>query len=202
VEPLPATDDQAQTLQQKTGKNVQVIDGVLYIAKNPNQPEVGDYRVTFTQVPLQTASIVAQQAGSTFQPYHTRAGGTVSLIKPGKIDATELFKEAQSDNRMWTWLIRLGGCVLMFVGFVMITRPIAILADVLPILGDIVAAGLGLVGLMATLVLAPVIIAIAWFVYRPVVAIIVLVVGALLFVGVGWLAKQRKTRKAATSVAA
>jgi hypothetical protein len=198
---LAVTDDQAQAMKQKIGKDMQAADGVLYIAGDPTHPEIGDYRITFTEVPVQTVSIVAQQAGSTFMPYRTKAGGTVQLIKSGKFDATDLFKEARSDNRTWTWLIRLGGFVLMFFGFVLITRPLAVLADVIPFLGDIVGAGLGIVGLLATFIVAPIVVATAWFVYRPVIAVIVLAVGAVVVVGVGWLGKQRRARKPAAPAA-
>jgi hypothetical protein len=192
---LRAADEQAEALQKRLNRPVQVVDGVLYVARDAGQPEVGDLRITFTHVPLQTASIVAQQAGSTFEAYYAKAGDTVRLIKAGQIDATNLFKEAQSDNRMWAWLIRLGGCVLMFLGLALVMQPIAVLAGVIPILGDLVEAGVGVLALLWTVVLAPIVIAIAWFTYRPVTAIMVLAVGALLAVGTGWLVKQRKASK-------
>ena len=194
-EAFQADDAQAQALKQRINKQVQTVDGVLYIGQDPSQPAVGDFRITFTHVPLQVASVVAQQAGATFEPYHTRAGGTVSMIKAGQIAAADQFKEAQDDNRMWTWLIRAGGFVLMVFGFALIMRPLVILADVIPFLGDVIGAGVGLISLALTFVLAPIVIAIAWFAYRPVVAVISLAVGVVLAVGVGWLAKQRKAGK-------
>jgi hypothetical protein len=194
-ESFQATDVQAQALKQRLNKPVQAIDGVLYIGQDASQPAVGDFRITFTHVPLQAASVVAQQAGATFEPYRTRAGGTVSMIKAGQIAATELFKEAQDDNRLWAWLIRGGGFVLMFFGFALIMRPFVVLADVIPILGDIVGAGVGFIALALSLVVAPIVIAIAWFAYRPVVAAVALGVGVALAVGVSWLAKQRKANK-------
>ncbi|MBV8391775.1 MAG: TMEM43 family protein [Alphaproteobacteria bacterium] len=200
-QPLRATDDHASALQKRLNKPVQAVDGVLYVARDSGQPEVGDLRITFTYVPLQAASIVAQQAGSTFEAYHAKAGGTVQLIKAGQIDATNLFKEAQSDNRTMTWLIRLGGFVLMFVGFLLVMRPLAVLADVIPFLGDLVGAGVGILAFVWTIVLAPIVVAIAWFAYRPLVAVIVLVVGGALAAGAIWLGKQRKAHKAAPASA-
>ncbi|MFI5003283.1 MAG: TMEM43 family protein, partial [Reyranellales bacterium] len=105
------------------------------------------------------------------------------------------------NNRMWTWLIRAGGCVLMFIGFGLILGPIGVLADVIPILGDVVRAGTGLVGLLCTSVVAPVVIAIGWFAYRPIVAVVVLVLGAALAYGAIHLSRLRAAaRKAPIAV--
>ncbi|MFI4999978.1 MAG: TMEM43 family protein [Reyranellales bacterium] len=198
---LPAGDDQAAALQKRVGKPVQAVDGVLYVGADPSQPAIGNFRVTFNQVALQTVSIVARQAGSAFEPYRTRAGGSVQLISAGEVAAADMFKEAEDNNRMWTWLIRAGGCVLMFIGFGLILGPIGVLADVIPILGDVVRAGTGLVGLLCTSVVAPVVIAIGWFAYRPIVAVVVLVLGAALAYGAIHLSRLRAAaRKAPAAV--
>jgi len=195
-QPLSAGDEQVQAVQKRSAdKPAQVVDGVLYIGKDTAQPAVGDYRITFREVPQQTASIVARQAGPTLEPYRTQAGGTVALIAAGEVPATDMFKQAQDDNRMWTWLIRAGGVLAMFIGFCLIMGPIGTLADVIPILGDIVRVGTGLIGLLGTAILAPIVIAISWFFYRPVVAVIVLVVGAAIAYGVIHLSRTRRAAK-------
>ena len=194
-EALAVSDEQAEAAEKRLDKSTHVVDGVLYIAKDPAQPSVGDYRITFTEVHLQSASVVGQQAGSGFAPYRTQAGGTVQLIAAGAVPAADMIKAAEDENRMWTWIIRLGGVVLVFVGFTLMTGPLGTLADVVPILGDVVRAGTGLLSVMCTLVVAPLVIAIAWFVYRPVVAVIVLVVGAALAYGAIHLARQRKAQR-------
>jgi len=195
-QPLSAGDEQVQAVQKRSAdKPAQVVDGVLYIAKDTAQPAVGDYRITFREVPQQTASIVARQAGPTLEPYRTQAGGTVALIAAGEVPATDMFKQAQDDNRMWTWLIRAGGVLAMFIGFCLIMGPIGTLADVIPILGDVVRVGTGLIGLLGTAILAPIVIAISWFFYRPVVAVIVLVVGAAIAYGVIHLSRARRAAK-------
>jgi hypothetical protein len=198
-EPLRATDEQAQALQKRLGRTVRTVDGVLYISSDPEHPEIGDFRITYTRVPLQTATVVAVQVGQTFDAYHVRAGGTVELMKPGKVPAADLFKEAQDDNRAWTWLIRAGGCLLMMFGFAVVMGPVRVLADVIPLLGNIVGAGVALLALMLTCILAPVIIAVGWFFYRPVVALAVLAGGAALAGGAYWLARRRQARQAPAS---
>ncbi len=202
-QPLAAGDDNVAVAQKRISENgdkkVQAVDGKLYIGGDPAEPAVGDYRIAFAEVPLQAASVVARQAGSSFGPYQTKAGGTVQLIAAGQVPAADMSKEAQDENRMWTWAIRAGGCVLMFIGFALILSPLSVLADVVPILGDVVGAGVGMIGLLGTAVIAPLVIAIAWFFYRPVVAVIVLAVGAALAYGAIHLARQHRARKAAAA---
>jgi hypothetical protein len=193
---LEVGDEQVAAAQKRTQKPVQAIDGALYVGRDPAQPSVGDFKITFAEVKAQTASVVARQAGPTFEAYTTHAGGKVELMAAGSVPASDMFKEAQDENRLWTWLIRLGGCVAMFIGFLLITNPLKVLADVIPILGDIVGAGTAVVAFLGTVMIAPVVIAIAWFAYRPVVAVITLVVGAALVAGAGYLARQHKSRKA------
>jgi hypothetical protein len=199
-EPLPARDEQGAALAKRLDKPAQVVDGVIYLGADPSQPSLGDYKVTFAEVRPQTATVVADQVGSTFMPYRARAGGTVQLMEAGAVPAAGMFKDAQDENRLWTWLIRLGGGVLMFIGFALIMNPLSVLADVVPILGDIVGAGTGLVAFLCTVVIAPLVIAVAWFAYRPLVAAIVLVGGAALAYGAIHLSRQRAAaRKAAAA---
>ena len=194
---LAASDDQAAALQRKLDKPVRVVDGAIYIARDPDQPAVGDVRITYAEVPLQDASVVARQSGNGLAPYVAKAGGTVDLIAAGRVPATDMFKSAQDDNRLWTWLIRAGGCLLMLFGFGLILGPLGVLGDVIPFIGDVIRAGTGLVSLLCTAVVAPVVIAIAWLWYRPLVAVGILAVGGAVAFGAIWLARQRKERKTA-----
>jgi hypothetical protein len=201
AQPLTVDDAQVQAARKHTDKTVQVVDGALYVGKDPGQPVVGDYRITYSEVPRQSASVIARQttgpAGPAFEPYRTEAGGTVALITPGEVPAKDMFKEAQDENRLWTWIIRAGGALGMFIGFCLMMGPIGVLASVIPILGEVVEAGVGVVALLLTAILAPVVIAIAWFVYRPMVGVIVLVVGGALAYGAIHWARMRKAGRAA-----
>jgi Transmembrane protein 43 len=195
--PLAANDDQTAALRRKLNKPVQVLDGVIYIARDPAQPAVGDVRITYSQVPLQDASVVARQAGNGLAPYQTTAGGTIELIAAGVVPAAQMFKAAQDDNRMWTWLIRAGGCLLMFIGFGLIMGPLGVLGDLIPFIGDVVRAGTGLIGLLLTAVLAPIVIAVGWLFYRPAVAVGILVIGGIVAYAAIRIARQRKQRQVA-----
>lgn len=198
AQPLPFPDDRAAALERRLRKPVRVVDGVLYIGGDPaqppkpSQPAVGDLRISFSEVPLQEASVVARQSPIGLGPYQTHAGGAVELIMPGRVPSADMFKSAQEENETLTWLLRGAGCVLMFFGFCLILGPLGVLGDLIPIIGDVVRAGAGLVGFLFTVVVAPLIIAVAWLWYRPIVAISVVVVGALCAWGAIWVARLHK----------
>ena len=200
-QPIAATAEQASALQARLNKPVQAVDGVLYVGADAGQPAVGDLRITFKEVRLQTASVIGRQAGGTFEPYQTQAGGTFQLIAAGQVPAADMFKSAQASNRLLTWILRGVGVVLMFIGFAMILKPLSVLADVIPILGDIVGAGAGIVAFLCTAAIAPLVIAIGWLWYRPVVAIGILAIGGILTYAAIRLGRQRAARKAGAAPA-
>ncbi|MBI2742181.1 MAG: TMEM43 family protein [Rhodospirillales bacterium] len=194
---LPATDHQANALQIRVNKPVTVMDGVLYVGRDPQQPAIGDMRVSFSEVPLQKASVVAAQSGTSFVPFPTHSGTTVELIAAGEVPAAAMFKAAQDENVTFTWLLRGVGVIVMLVGFGLILRPLGVAGDVIPILGDIIRAGTGLVALLCTAAIAPVVIAIGWLWYRPLVGIAVLIAGGLATWGLTRLARRHVVQKTA-----
>ncbi len=170
----------------------QLVDGRIYVGGDPSAPQIGDTRISFTYARPQALSIVARQAGSGFVPFQTRAGDALLMVVAGVTPAAEMFQSAQDQNVFLTWMIRFGGSLLMFIGWAMILRPIAVAADVLPVLGTLVRAGTGLLGMALTAIVAPVTIAIAWFWVRPLLALIVLGGGAAVVAGIVHIARSRR----------
>lgn len=198
---LAATETQANALQIRVDKPVAVADGVLLVGRNAAQPAIGDMRVSFFEVPLQAASVVAMQSGDGFAPFRTHTGTTVELIAAGALPAAAMFQQAQEENVTFTWLLRGAGAIVMLVGFALILRPLGVAADVIPFLGGIVGAGTGLVALLCTVAVAPVVIAVGWLWYRPLVGIGVLAVGGAATWGLLRLARRRVAQKTAAAPA-
>ena len=164
-----------------------------------SQARIGDMRVKFSVVYPHDISIVAKQRGDSFVGYTAKTGKKVDLLANGIKDSAEMFEAARSGNTTVTWLVRIGGFLLMFFGLSMVLKPLSVLADVLPILGDIVEMGAGLVAGLVALVCALVTIAVAWVFYRPVVGIILLAVAGFF---VWKLYQKRKAKKAAAAAPA
>ncbi len=174
------------------GERASVAQGAIYAGNNPDAPVVGDIRVTYTLLPVQPVSVVGKQIQSGFTPFTTSNQRTVLLAETGIKDAAILFKHAEDANKILTWILRLVGVIVLFLGFRMMLSLLEVLADIIPIFGDIVGVGASMVALLATAVVAPVVIAMAWFFYRPVYAGLILAAGAAIFFGLRYLSALRR----------
>lgn len=150
----------------------------LYLGPDPAAPRVGDLRISFRQVPGGVVSVVARQAGGGLSAYQTRSGGSIELLRAGRASAEEMFEAAKQANKVLTWILRLVGFLLMMIGFRMVLAPFAVLADVLPALGNLVERGVNGLALGLALPLSLLVIGLAWLFHRPLLAIGVLAVTA------------------------
>jgi hypothetical protein len=148
-------------------------------------------RISYRLAPNGSASIIGRQTGTDLTEYQAKAGDQLLMATPGVASAAQMFKAANDENRMLTWVLRFVGAVLMFIGFALILRPLVVVADVVPFIGNILGAGVALVALGLTAVLGPAIIAIAWFAHRPLLSIAVIAIGLIVAFGVRTLATRR-----------
>ena len=169
-------------LPPNLGATFQLDDGRLVTSKTPASPEVGDVRVQWSQVPEQVLSVVGVQHSGTVEAFTASNGREVALLESGEVPAKQMFAAAESRNNQLTWLLRVGGTFLMWLGMVMALGPIARILDFLPFLGSMVEGGVMLVSALLASCLSAITIAVAWFFYRPVVgiALIAIAVGAAL----------------------
>ncbi|MDC0357196.1 TMEM43 family protein [Oligoflexia bacterium] len=167
------------TLPEAMQAQLKEYGGGYYIGSEPSAPAIGDYKISYKVVRPGAVSIVSQQSGSSFMPYHTKAGGDISLLQIGTHSAGSMFEQAQTENKIMTWVLRGVGFFLMFAGFGMVLRPLSVLADIVPLFGTIVGAGTSLIAFVLTLVISFITIAIAWLFYRPILSICLLVVAGV-----------------------
>ena len=162
------------------GREIPVLveSGGLYVHANPSSPDIGDLRIRFRVVRPGPVSLVAMQVGDSFAPYQTRAGDALLLVEDGTKSAAEMFKSAQAQNTVLTWVLRAVGWLVMFIGLVLSSKPLSVLGDVIPFIGSLIGAGLGIFSFFISAALSLVTIAVAWVVYRPLVGIGLLVVAA------------------------
>lgn len=193
---LPATESfrvdpaVATALSGRIGP-MSVADGVIFVGANTAQPRIGDMRVSYHIAPTGPTSVIGRQTGADFAEYQTKAGDRLLLAATGAVSADAMFKQAESENRILTWILRGGGTIAVFVGFVLIGRPLAVVGSVVPLIGDVVGAGLGFAAFLMTAIVVPIIIAIAWLWYRPLISLLVLAIGAAL----AYLAKMGAGRR-------
>lgn len=163
------------------------------------QPRIGDMRVTFEVIYPHDISLVAKQHNDTFVPYVAKNGKKVSLLDDGIKDAAEMFADAQSANSFLCWMLRLVGFLMMLFGVKMVLRPLSVVLDVLPFLGNIAEVGLGIAAFVIAAPCALVTIAVAWLFYRPVAAVILIAAaGGIVY----WFRSRRKAKKSADGASA
>lgn len=193
-EPLPVEAD--QPLPQPVRDSGQVHNGGYYLGKDPADPQVGDVRIQFQVTRPTPVSVIARQVGSTFEPYRAKAGGEVELLQTGIHSADSMFEQAQQANRVVTWLVRLGGFLLMMFGLNLMTRVFSVLADVIPFFGRIVGAGTRLIAFLLAAVFSLITIAVAWVFYRPLLGILLLTAAGGLIAAVVIKLRSSKVEKA------
>ena len=114
--------------------------------------------------------------GSTFEAYKAKNGQKFTRIEMGKVSADEMLEHAKSENNIWTWVLRVLGIMLVVGGLKGMFGLLPMLFKVLPFLGSIVGAGVGLVCWVFGVAWSFIIIAIAWLVFRPIIGISLLAV--------------------------
>ena len=164
-------------------------DGGLYLGESPGSPAIGDVRVRFEQVLPTDVTVRSAQRGSSFEPWASSNGGEVHEIRMGLLTADEMNEKAVTAAKLRTWAVRLGGFLIMGMGLATIVGPLAVIGDVIPFVGSLIRGASGFVAFALAGVLSLIVIAIAWFTYRPMLSIPLLVgAGALAW----WVASRGK----------
>lgn len=191
---LAAPQPDLYTLQSTLGRAlpVTVVDGALLVSANPQQPSVGDYRISYQLAPVQPISVIGRQTGHGIRPWQTDSGTGLMLVSAGLVPAGQMFDQAVSANSTMTWIWRALGTVLMIVAFSSILGPLSVAASVFPLLGRVLAMGTGLIATGLGLGLSVLTMGLAWVVYRPLLSLAIIAVGVAAVVGVVMLVRRRK----------
>jgi hypothetical protein len=178
TERYAADEKAASNSAPKVQNRFKLHQGGYYLGQNPASPAIGDTRIAFKVVRPATVSIVARQVENTFAAYQAKAGGSILLLTYGTVSPDAMFKTAEKANKTLTWVFRAAGFLLMFIGLFLIFNPLAVVADVLPIFGSLLRAGVaGFAGLVAA-ALSLATVSVAWLTYRPLLGLALLVLAA------------------------
>lgn len=196
-EPYPP-DDGVESLPESMRETTKATQDGYYLGKNPSAPEVGDLLVRFAVVRDTDISLIAQQVGNGFTAYTTRSGQSLLELAYGIQTADEMFEQAEARNKFLTWILRVVGWLLMSLGLRAVFKPLVVFADVFPLLGTITGIGLGIVASLLAGILSIITMAVAWFVYRPLIGIVLLILAGVLVFWLSW-AKRKYTEAPSTS---
>jgi hypothetical protein len=167
-------------------------DNFFHGTGNPAAPVLGDVKISFSAINAEPVSVVAGLSGGTLAEFHGANGYTIAMAQAGVASAAELFKVKKQEEGNLSWILRGVGWLVMFIGLMLIARPISMVLAFLPFLEGIAETGAFLIALMVSLPLTLLIIAIAWIVHRPILGVGLLVAAGALF----WLLKGMRRKPA------
>ena len=188
-------DSEITTTTSASNERFHINGDVIYIWLDPSKPAVWDLKITFSSINPSTVSVVWKQMGSDLTSYKVSNWRNINLLSQGNVSAEDMFIEAQKENKMMTWIIRIIWLILMYCGFASMFKFIETLAKVIPFLANIIWVWTGIIALWLTLIVWFLTIWIAWLAVRPVIWICCLVVAA------AWiflLVKSKKDKKEST----
>ena len=105
------------------------VDNFIYFGSAPARPVIGDWRVSFQiagqgdPINAETISVVAKQsfgvgsdAGPSLTAFETTNGELIDFVYQGVKTKEQIFSSERKSNVMYSWMLRGGGWLLMFIG--------------------------------------------------------------------------------------
>jgi hypothetical protein len=150
----------------------------------PTSPEIGDLRIRFEVVrPGQVVSVMSGQFANELRPFKTGPTTEANWLEMGTVSKDDMLRSQEDRSNMMTWLMRLGGMLMMFIGMLLMMRPLTALAGMVPILGRVVGFAAFAIALLVSLALSLATIAVSWVFARPIIGIPLLAVSLALAIG-------------------
>jgi hypothetical protein len=154
-------------------------------------PQVGDIRVSYKTLNQGTnVTAFGKLSGDTIETHNTKKA-KVHYLYAGSRDAA--LDNMHNEYVMSLWVTRAIGFILMWMGLAMIFKPLSVFLDVLPILGKVSRAAVGLITFVVAFILSLLTIIVSMLLHNPFVMVAVLV--AVIGGGVYLFKKSRKPRQ-------
>ena len=118
--------------------------------------------------------------GDTFKPYKAKNGKRYQTLRMGKKSGDEIVDADKDANTMFTWILRLVGCLMVIGGLKGIFGFVETILKVVPFIAGIFGWGVGIVCTVIGVVWSLIIIALAWLFYRPLLGISLLILAGFL----------------------
>lgn len=151
-------------------KDIKLHVGLYYHCNDVWNPEVGDIRVQFYYAGIsgEVVSVVGKQEDGILVPYTTSRNHQVLLLRQGALSISQMFNEEKSDAYYETWKYRVTGVFVLYAAFVCLKRLLKIFVCGFSSLRSIVPQEItSSTNLALAVSVSLVVIATAWFVYRP-----------------------------------
>ncbi len=157
-----------------------------------SSPLVGDIRIYYTAFsPIGSYTLFGQLSGNEIRSYYDTKEDT-SLYRLFRGSRDEAISTLATEHKIMTWVLRLVGFLMMWIGLTLILGPIQVVMDIIPFLGSAGRLLMGIALLPIALVLSGITILISLVAHQVVILIFVLVGLTGLFVWRYIVAKRKK----------
>lgn len=162
--------------------NYKVVDKYITNSLDSENPIVGDTRVSYKYASPDSVSVLAVQTDSTFEAYTAKSGNIVFEICKGEYTGNEILEKMAHSNKVMKWGLRALGFFLLYIGFAALFSPLQILSQKIPVIRNIVLFSSNVISTVLSISLSLLVIAIAWFRFRPILSISLIAVIVVLIV--------------------
>ena len=161
----------------KEKSEYKIIDNQYYKGRNIENPEIGDILISYNYAPSDTAiSIIGEQkSDNTISSKIHKNIGAIYIQYDGKMTKDEMLEKYTNDNKMLTMGLRFLGWFLMFIGLKLFFEPLMNILNLVPLLGQLANFTTTFIFASVTFVLSLVTIAFAWFAYRPLLSLLLII---------------------------
>jgi len=183
------------TIPDATLQNRMKLAGNLfYIGNDPNNPIVGDMRVSYKKIDSMTVSIAVQQMSNNFTAYIAKAGKPMLLVDKGVHSSHKMYKDAHDCATSLTWILQCIGTFIVYLGLILIMAPLIMLVDIILFIGDMIEGMMYCIMIPVAFVILLMVISFTWLAYCPalMVPLVLVCFGAAYY---SWYRKQRQKRK-------
>lgn len=171
------------------------VDGKYLTNSKDDKIEIGDVRISYEYTSPKIVSIMAVQKDDTFEAFTSKKGVDIYEIVEGNKTGTQILEIMTKSNNRIKWLQRILGTFVIILSIRLCISSISKIFNKIPILGSIANVGTILVSTMLGFGISLIIIAIAWFRFRPVLSIVLIVVAIVLIILLKFSKKDKKEEK-------
>lgn len=184
-----------------SSEKIIVSDRYLTDVKEDN-PEIGNIRISYLYLSPITVSVMGVQTDNTFEAFTSKKGADIYTIVEGNKTGAQILEDMQKSNKIMKWILRFLGTFVIIISFNSMFSFLNTITSKIPVLGSLVSGATNLISDVLGISISLVVIAVAWFRFRPVLSITLLLVGAALIIGAKYFVPQkedtREVKKKAT----
>ncbi len=182
---LPGTENLTITKEmifpEVFNQGINLVSGYLYKGSGSlENPQIGDIRISYNALKSGVdGTIFAKIDGNKLVSFTNKDNKSMFRMLTG--DRESAIQQLKTEHKIWTWVLRGAGFIMMLAGLSMIFAPISVVLDFIPIFGSISRGLIGFVIFIVSFILSGLTILISILVHN---IIYLIIFGGILFIGI------------------